>query len=450
MNNMSLVETKTEPIDIEKLNIPKILVVDDDEVIRTMMKQIFSTQKYNMVYVESSGKALESLIDSRFNLMLLDANLPGISGFELLKYCKKNHPMMEIIMVTGNADVSVAVDTIKDGAFDYITKPFSVANLLEKTASAIAKQAKHIQESVTGTAKLEKKAISPVKGFESVRTLGAGTMGVVMLVKKDHKYYAMKVLRKEEKDMIYSTRVMRFMQEAKIMKSIQHPNIVQVHSYGYTETEKDVPYIIMEYANGLPLSEVIQQKKLSLEDKVYIIGQLASALHQVHEQDVLHRDIKPGNVVITADSVVKLLDFGIARVTDSSLTMDSEILGSPAYMPPEAFAGEEITFQSDIFSLGILSYELLTGSKPFYGETVNEMMSSIQFEHPIEPRRINPNIPEVVQDILAGMLRKKMKYRYDTMKEILEDINEIGQTEAPRANKKKYAAFRFSKVKVWT
>jgi serine/threonine-protein kinase len=418
---------------------PRILVVDDDDMIRNMLYEILHPEGFHIDMSHSSGDALERLIDYNYNLLLLDANLPGISGFELLKYCKKHHPAMEIIMITGNPELDDAISTVKDGAFDYIAKPFSVEKLLSRVYEAIKFQKDRLKkESLTGTESLDTANVStPLPDYKVVRTLGAGTMGVVLLVEKNNQKFALKILRKEGDEVAHAAKVKRFLREAEILSQIDHPNVVKIYDSGFPHGN-DVPYILMEYVEGHSLIDYIKDNDLlPLKQKLYIIAQIASALAIVHKFGVLHRDVKPSNILITDANVAKLSDFGIARISDSSLTMTHEVLGSPAYMPPESFNSKRVVDnRSDIFSLGILAYELLTGVKPFQGETVGEMMSAIQHLRPIEPRKIKPDLPQVVQDLLANMLHKAPEERYQSATKIVTAINNLEKNDGSTTDTK--------------
>jgi serine/threonine protein kinase len=278
-------------------------------------------------------------------------------------------------------------------------------------------------------------------------------MGVVLLVEKEKKYYALKILRKEGDETNHSLRIKRFLREAKILSQIEHPNVVKVFDSDLPD-DVSTPYILMEYVDGKPLTDFIKQDSFNLEQKLYIIGQIAAALAIVHKFGVLHRDVKPSNILVTDDYVAKLSDFGIAKISDSSLTMTHEVLGSPAYMPPEIFKPNKlIDSRSDIFSLGILSYELITGEKPFHGETVSEMMDAIQKARPREPRKLMPELPMPVQKVLESMLRKNPDERYQNATEIVEAINSLGRNEKPEDTLSKSRSFFrniLSSGKIWS
>ncbi|OGV34177.1 MAG: hypothetical protein A2020_16235 [Lentisphaerae bacterium GWF2_45_14] len=449
------VDTSTTKIMDKKGQVQtKILVVDDDNTIRDMLKDILEREKYLVDVSESSGDALEKLIDYKYNLLLLDANLPGISGFELLKYCKKHHPLMEIIMITGNPELDDAISTVKDGAFDYIAKPFSIEKLTKRIKEAIAHQKAQLIQSLSssGGSIFSKTGAPqiPLPDYKVLKTLGAGTMGIVFLVEKAGQRFALKILRKESDESSQSQRVKRFLREARILAQIEHPNVVKVYDSDLPK-DTDTPYILMEYIKGEPLTDYVKKDRLSLEQKLSLIAQVASALSIVHKFGVLHRDIKPSNILVNEDLTAKLTDFGIARISDSSLTLTHEVLGSPAYMPPEVFRANKLTDgRSDIFSLGIVAYELITKVKPFQGETVTEMMNAIQYERPIEPKKLLPTLHDDVQKILAKMLRKNPEQRFQDASEIVDAINSLGKGTLKLDKGRGFLGNFFKKSKIWS
>ena len=395
----------------------RILVVDDDDLISNFLYKALIEKGYEVEIASNFHKALDRLSLLHFDLILTDINLPDISGEELLVYCKTNYKSTEVIVITGDPHLDSAVQDIKKGAFDYLAKPIALEILYERVTAAL------IQSKTKHNISINTEDTLSDTGYSVVRTLGSGNMGVVLLVEKNKAYYAMKILRRESKDPLSDLKVQRFIREAEILSKIDHPNIVKVLEFGMSGTE-GVPYFVMEFIASQPLNHYIAQKTLSIQEKVSIIRDVALALNVVHNEGILHRDIKPGNILITDDNQVKLTDFGIARVGDSSITIPTEILGSPAYMSPEAFDSSQIKDQrSDIFSLGTISYELLTGQKPFNGDTIGEVMNEIRFNRPVEPIKIVPDLPPYLQDILAKMLAKKPEDRFSDAEKIVHAID---------------------------
>jgi serine/threonine protein kinase len=186
---------------------------------------------------------------------------------------------------------------------------------------------------------------------------------------------------------------------------------VQVVEYGLTSDEK-LPFIVMEYLSGKTLKYYTDHpNELSPREKVEILRQIAEALAAIHAQGICHRDIKPHNILLSDEGRAKVMDFGIARLPDSELTMTSELLGSPAYLAPESFLSAHVDHRGDLFSMGILAYELLLGEKPFKGANLSNFAHLIQHERPIEPRKLQPGFPLRLQGLLARMLKKKRDER---------------------------------------
>jgi serine/threonine-protein kinase len=260
--------------------------------------------------------------------------------------------------------------------------------------------------------------------YKVIRSLGTGASGVVLLVEKDKVQYAMKVLRNWNETIHRdSEKMQRFLREAETLSKINNEHIVKIYDH-HLDKPEDSPYIIMEYVKGNSLTQCLKDRKFDIGQKISIMLQIAGALESVHAYGVLHRDIKPENILLTVDLVVKITDFGICHIPDSSLTMVDEILGSPAYMAPESFdASKKMDIRSDIFSMGILCYEMLTGVRPFDGAGVLQLMDSIKNNKPVMPAKLKRDIPLWLQDILAKMLAKNPDERYGSTGEIIREIN---------------------------
>ena len=415
----------------QELNKGRILVVDDDLMIRKMLSDVLAANDFEVDAVPGSSEALERLMDYKYHLLLLDAKIPGMSGAEFLRYCKHHHPDMEIIMITGKPDLEDAILSVKDGAFDYIAKPFSNERLIRQIKSALAVRNKKLANmtdpllSQSGIHFLE--AQSPDPTCKVIRQIGSGAMSTVLQVEQDGQTYALKILRKSmfSGSQSEEARLARFLREADILSKVNHPNVVRIYRAGFSSDGK-TPYILLEYVDGKPLTEFIKNESLNLEEKLFILKQTAQALDAVHCQDIIHRDVKPGNILITKENKVKLSDFGIAKLAGSSLTLPHEMLGSPAYMAPEAFENDaRLTSVSDIFSFGILAYELITGVKPFHCDSVPGMIKAIQESRPPRPCKFVHDLPQPIEDFLAKLLKKDPAERYQNMKQVINGINVI-------------------------
>ena len=257
--------------------------------------------------------------------------------------------------------------------------------------------------------------------YKIIKTIGEGGMANVYLAEDEilNRQVAVKILRgdlaEDEKF------VRRFQREAISASSLNHPNIVEVYDVG--EDNGDY-FIVMEYINGKTLKNLIKKRgALSLPEVIDIMLQLTSGIACAHKSLIIHRDIKPQNVMILDDGTVKITDFGIATATNAAeMTQTNSVMGSVHYLPPEQASGKATTVKSDIYSLGILMYELLIGTIPFKGENAVEIaMKQLKEELPSVVKK-NPEIPQSVENILIKACAKNPDNRYENVEEMHEDI----------------------------
>jgi serine/threonine protein kinase len=215
----------------------------------------------------------------------------------------------------------------------------------------------------------------------------------------------------------------RFYQEARAAGSLNHPNIVTIHDVGKAG---DVVFIAMEYIEGVELRTLIGEgRPLRVAQALSIAAQIAEALAYAHQRGVVHRDIKPANIMVLANGPVKITDFGIARMRGSrDLTQTGMLLGSPKYMSPEQVIGKRADHRSDLFSLGVILYEMLCGAAPFNGENVTALMYQIVNFVPPAPSSVNPAVPELLDYIVAKMIAKPIEERYPDAAELARDLRE--------------------------
>lgn len=263
------------------------------------------------------------------------------------------------------------------------------------------------------------------KRYEIIEKIGGGGMALVYKAKCKllDRFVAIKVLKNEFVD--DEEFVRKFRRESQAAASLSHPNIVNIYDVGIEEDVDDkIHYIVMEYIKGKTLKEIIVNKgKLSVEEALNYSNQIAEALSVAHENRIVHRDIKPHNIMITEDNRVKVTDFGIARAaTSSTMTTRSDVLGSVHYFSPEQARGGYTDDKSDIYSLGIVMYEMVTGKLPYQGESpITVALKHVQ-EDIIPPRQINENIPIGFEELILKAVQKRQADRYKNIKELIEDL----------------------------
>ena len=259
--------------------------------------------------------------------------------------------------------------------------------------------------------------------YEVLKELGRGSMGTVYLGRdpKINREVAIKTLEYTEVEPGELADVKaRFFREAEAVGKFSHPNIVAIYDVG---EEHDMAYIAMELLSGEDLTHHCKPDNLLPVDRALaIITDVTTALDYSHRQGVVHRDIKPANIMLLEDKRVKVTDFGIARVVDASRTQTGIILGTPSYMSPEQIAGKDLDGRSDLFSLGIVFYELLTGTKPFKGDTITATMYAITHNAHLPVGEVVPGIPACCDALVNKLLSKGVTKRFSSAAQVLKAI----------------------------
>jgi serine/threonine-protein kinase len=253
--------------------------------------------------------------------------------------------------------------------------------------------------------------------------LGKGAMGVVYKAFDPNiaRRVAIKTIHKSLLNTDMGREMLaRFRTEAQAVGRLTHPNIVNIFEF---DQDQGTPYFVMEFVEGKDLKTVVKEGKLfSTEEIVQTIDPILQALAYTHELGIVHRDIKPANVFITSKGVVKLADFGIARVDNSEMTQIGTVLGTPSYMSPEQCIGSAVDARSDLFSVGVMLYELLTGQKPFRGDQSTVIMTNVINTDPEPPSRINKAVPAAFDSILKKALAKNVNQRYQKADDFRADL----------------------------
>ena len=206
----------------------------------------------------------------------------------------------------------------------------------------------------------------------------------------------------------------RFRHEAQAVGRLVHPRIVQIYDYG---EDDEIAFIVMELVNGKTLAQHLKQEvSYEIREVGEIIRQLLDGIGHAHAEGVIHRDIKPSNILINSDGRIKISDFGIARIDSSNLTQVGDVLGTPHYMAPEQFLGTEVDALADLFSIGVIAYELLTGRKPFTGNTAT-VMQQVLNERPPDPSQLNARLSPLMDRVLQKALAKKREERFQSARE---------------------------------
>jgi len=267
--------------------------------------------------------------------------------------------------------------------------------------------------------------------YEIIEELGRGAMGAVYRAKDPamDRIVALKTiisaaLASDEHGEFRE----RFFREARAAGALTHPGIVPVFDVGEHNGQ---PFLVMEYVNGWTLANVYDRGERLNLDRICEIGQkIAEALGYAHQRGVVHRDIKPANILLTSREAYgierpKIADFGIAKLTESEMTMTGKMLGTPAFMPPEQFTGAQVDGRADIFSLGVVLYWLATGEQPFPGGSLSTVLYKVVHTEPIPPRKLNPALPARFESIIQKCMEKDPAARYQTGEELARELGEL-------------------------
>lgn len=274
--------------------------------------------------------------------------------------------------------------------------------------------------------------------YEILAEVGRGAMGAVFRARdpKIDRIVAIKTIAVPETDTEKMEQYrLRFIREAQAAGRLSHPGIVTIF-----DVEEDgpshAPFIVMEYAEGLTLNNVVahfSERKLPPSAALDLLEQIASALDYAHSAGIVHRDIKPANIIVTPEGHTKIMDFGIARTALSELTVTGHVLGTPAYMSPEQINGKPVDGRADIFSLGVIAYWLLTGVKPFDGETVTEICVQIAGKEPRRASELCTGLSTDFDYVLARAMAKEPARRYQRARELAADLHDLNSGQKPRS-----------------
>lgn len=411
-----------------------ILIIDDTKDFIESLKLILTSHMKQARLIEYDlqglGRPHRDFDWSEYDLLLLDYNLGnGEDGIEWLRELGRCRNIPPIIMLTGEGDEYVAVNAIKLGATDYINKnditPRRLINAISSARAEYSAIKSPKEESISSS--FEKPARKPATaakddkaglvdigfGYKFVSQIAEGGMSRVYLAErlKDDQTVVLKIL-----DLISDIDeilVTRFVQEAELLSDLNSPFVVKVYDYGLTN---DYAFIALEFFSRGDLKQRMQLKTQPDIALTYI-NHIAYGLDAIHNVGIVHRDLKPANIMFRGDDSLAIADFGIAKRLNTAfdITTIGQILGSPHYMSPEQASGNQISCYADIYSAGVILFELLTGEKPYSGKTHAEII----YQHKYAPV---PRLPEEFsrfQNIIDRTMAKKAASRYDSRRLIL-------------------------------
>ncbi len=406
----------------QSAGVPTLLVVDDNELNRDMLGRRLEKKGYRVLTACDGASALDLIAAQPIDLILLDIEMPGLSGLDVLREVRKTRTGLQlpILMATARTDSADMVEALEAGANDYVVKPLDFPVVLARVEAQLRLRPKSVPgagasvdaETVPGALLAGKYRLGSL--------IGSGSFGSVYRARHEDLAHdvAVKVLltaARNSKDALA-----RFQREGIAACRVKHPNAVAVTDFGVTAG--GAAFLVMELLEGQSLQDEMQRVgRFSAPRCAEILTPLCAALAVAHAAGIVHRDVKPANVFLQHTSQgerVKVLDFGIAKMADEdaragSLTVAGGILGTPVYMAPERFRGEKIDGASDVYSVGVMLYQMLAGRAPFCAPD-SDLMAIVMMHLHNEPpplREADSEIAPEIDRIVLSALRKDPRQR---------------------------------------
>lgn len=416
----------------------RILTVEDDLAFLETLKSFLEAEGFEVITAHDGRKGFQLALQEKLDLVILDVSLPSLNGFEVCRRLRDKGVMTPVIMLSGEKkeelDKAMGLDI---GADDYLLKPFGTKELLARINAVLRRSEHKVEETgkyYTRTETLEIPVVSLPRGstfagrYEIVEELGRGGMGKVYRAndKKIGEEVALKLLSPSiasDKNMIE-----RFRNELKFARKIAQRNVCRMFDLN---EEEGMPFITMEYVPGDDLKSLLKKTgTLTIEKAVSIAKQVCQGLAEAHRLGVVHRDLKPQNIMIDSEGNARIMDFGISRsVKMKGITEAGTVFGTPEYMSPEQVEAIEVDQRSDIYSLGVILFEMVTGQVPFTGESAITVALKHKTDIPPEPAKLNPQIPDGLNRVILKCMKKERKTRYQDIGELLVDLEKLEKGE---------------------
>ena len=392
-----------------------ILVVDDHPDNRELLMRRLEREGFRVLGAETGRQALDYVKGGPLSLILLDVMMPEMSGIEVLQAVRETHTPSElpVIMVTAKAQSEDVVEALGNGANDYVTKPIDFPVALARIQAQLRIRRPPADDEVVDPRDLRPGLVIDGR-YRLVGRVGAGNFGTVYKARhlELDSTVAVKVLQASA--ITDPDAMTRFRREGITACRVRHPNAVGVLDFGITS--RGVAYLVMELLAGYALEDEMKGGGvLPLGRALRIVAAVCEALAVAHRAGIVHRDIKPGNVFLHqagGQEVPKVLDFGIAKIAGAAalqqrVTLEGWIVGTPVYMAPERFGPEEITGAADVYSAGVMLYQMLTGRLPFDADS-DPMAVAMKHKHEEPPRlrALRPDAPAAVEEAILSALRK--------------------------------------------
>lgn len=413
----------------------KILLIEDEAVYRQLLSHHITTEwpdaTIKLCDPVADGRLLPEFTAAAFDAVLLDHDLAGQSGLDWLKDLSQRPGFPPVLYLTASEEEAEVLPALRGGADACISKQKidhrRFINALRE-ASRKRKRQLALWRGGSQTKQLYRFGNVTIRGHRFIRTIANGPISSLYLAESERagELLALKVLRSMPEAPDGQSNFDRFLQEYEVVAKVEHPNIVRIHDLGIAD---DHAYIAMEYFAPGDLRARLKQP-MTVDTALDYLRQIAAALQAIHAVGVLHRDLKPGNVMLRSNGTLALIDFGLAKQLkiDAAITAAGEIFGTPYYMSPEQGHADETDERSDLYSLGVIFFEMLTGRKPYLGPTP----MAVIYKHSHAPIPELPEHAAHLQPLVHRLLAKDRHGRFQSAGELIDAIDRL-DTEAARA-----------------
>jgi serine/threonine protein kinase/ActR/RegA family two-component response regulator len=414
----------------------RVLLVDDNDSLRRALRRTLAAEGHQVVEASNGREAIKLTKSQDFDLIVSDVRMPDMDGVELLRAIHERDADLPVLLITGDPELETAMKAVEYGALEYLTKPVDIDKLKASTLRALELRRRRLEARFALEAESNRRARGLPAGSSSAgftgallggryrvgALIGVGGMGAVYEAEREdlaQMRVALKILHPSVG--ARADLVMRFRREAETIAALDHPNIVRILDFQTPEGEP--AFLVMERLQGEPLGDsIVKEGQFTAERAACVACQVLSALSAAHAANVVHRDLKPDNVFLVNVSglrnLVKLLDFGVAKLMNAhaseKLTQTGSVLGTPAYMSPEQARGAGVDHRSDLYAVGCMMYEVLTGGAPFVAENYNALLFEIQKGVPTPLEVLRPDLDPAFVSVVTRAMAKNPSERFQT------------------------------------
>lgn len=425
----------------------RILAIDDDPDILLILERTLTRKGHRVVTSGDPALVAGLAIEHHVDAVILDVMMPGMSGYEALKTLRDEPKTggIPILFLSARAESEDRVRGLKEGANDYLTKPFDMEELALRVERLVATRSQASAPRATSL----KKAMNDgtVSGqlylgrYQALEVIGRGAMGLVFRGwdPRLKRPVALKVLRLDQfiAGTNYQDKVVELLEEAVTTARLNHPNIVSVFdadTYFDADTGSEMPFMAMEYVDGTTLAHYLRRSgRISPEPAILLALAIGRGLAAAHESRIVHHDVKPANVLLGRDGSVKIGDFGVAGLVQALIRPDDGMFGTIGYLPPEALMGEGFDEAGDLFALGSVIYECVTGQRAFPGAGRPQRIYSTLTAEVIPPDQHVPDIPRALGELILELLHKDREARLSRASEVVRRLESMVSLEQPRS-----------------